>query len=149
MDYYDDSGSYYYWYQRKKDFERLRKIKKKKQEKADRKLLKEKIKIENKQKRAEEKERLKREKIETKAKNLEEMKVYGYKPTWTKQNPLKRAKNSRDLTLCKEIYEKAKSGISSFNLAKEYNMHPNSILRYKYEYEYYLALKGLDKDVDI
>lgn len=149
--YYDDYGSssYYKWYKQAKEFEKMRRAKKKKAEKRNKKLAKEKERVERKKLKLEEKQReIENRKMQKKQK-LEELKMVGYKPSWTKQNPLKRAKNSRDLNLCKEIYEKAKSGVSTFKLAIEYNMHPNSILRHKYEYEYYLGVKGIDKDLEL
>lgn len=149
--YYDDEGSssYYKWYKQAKEFEKMRKAKKKKAEIRKKKLAKEKARLLVKQQKLEQKQREIEARQEQKRQTLEELKSVGYKPSWTKQNPLKRAKNSRDLKLCQEIYEKAKAGISTFSLAKEYNMHPNTILRHKYEYEYYLGIKGIDKKVKV
>lgn len=147
--YFDDESvtNYYTWYKQSKELEKLRKKKAKLAEIRKKKLAKEKERIKQRKERLEKRQRELEEKKLNKQKKLEVLKRVGYKPTYTKQNPLKRAKNSRDLNLCKEIYEKAKSGISTYSLAKEYDMHPNSILRHKYEYEYYLGLKGVDKEV--
>lgn len=145
----DNAKDYYYWYKRAKEFEKMRKAKKKKAEKRKKKLEREKQLILRRKERQEKKEQERLQRKMTKAQTLQELQSVGYKPNYTKQNPLKRAKNSRDLNLCKEIYEKAKSGKSTFTLAKEYDLHPNTILRHKYEYEYYLGLKGLDKEVKV
>jgi hypothetical protein len=144
--YYDDDSvsSYYTWWKQSKELAKLRKIKAKKAKLRKIRLEKEKAKLLKLQEKLKEQERLKQEKLEQKQRRIEELKGIGYKPTYTKRNPLKRAKNSRDLTLCKEIYEKAKQGSSTYKLAKEYDLHPNTILRHKYEYEYYLSLKVLD-----
>lgn len=145
--YYDDDSlsSYYTWYKQSKELERARKIKKKLEVIRRKKLARERKRLKNKQEKLEAKQKeMEQRKLEKQIKKVE-MRELGYKPTYTKLNPLKRAKNSRDLKLCQEIYEKAKSGISSYSLAKEYDMHPNTILRHKYEYEYYLSLKGIDK----
>lgn len=149
--YYDDDGvsSYYKWYKQAKEFEKMRKRKAKLQAKRKAKLEREKIRLKNKQERLDrirqERELRKQKKIDT----LNELRAVGYRGAYTRQNPLKKRKNQRDINLCREIYEKSKSGLSSFTLAKEYNLHPNTILRYKYEYEYILGLKGLDKPVEI
>lgn len=147
--YYDDDSisNYYTWYKQNKELEKARKIKKKLAEIRKKKLAKERERIKKKKEKIEKRQtELEQRKLERQQKK-ESLRSLGYKPTYTKQNPLKRAKNSRDLNLCKEIYEKAKSGLSTYSLAKEYDMHPNTILRHKYEYEYYLTLKGIDKDV--
>lgn len=149
--YYTDEGmsNYYAMYKQRKELERMRKAKKKKAEQRKKKLEKEKQRLQKIQERLEKKQTEMELKRQTKKQKLDDLKQVGYKPSWTKQNPLKRAKNSRDLVLCKEIYEKAKSGLSTYTLAKEYDMHPNTILRHKYEYEYYLGIKGIDKDIQV
>lgn len=149
--YYDDDSltDYYTWYKQSKELERMRKQKKKLAEIRKKKLAKEKVRLQKKQEKIEARQReLEQNKLRRQEKKTK-MRELGYKPTYTKLNPLKRAKNSRDLKLCQEIYEKAKTGLSTYTLAKEYDMHPNSILRHKYEYEYYLSLKAIDKDKQI
>ena len=147
--YYDDESisNYYTWYKQSKELERARKIKAKQEKIRQAKLERERIRLEKIKLKLEQKEQLKLEKKQQKENKKQELKQLGYKPTYIKINPLKRAKNSRDLTLCKEIYEKAKQGISTYKIAKEYDLHPNTILRHKYEYEYYLSMKTLDKDI--
>lgn len=149
--YYDDDSvsNYYSWYKKSKELEKMRKRKKKLEEKRKKKLAREKAILERRAIKKEIKETARLQKIETRTKTLEELRKVGYKPSWTKRNPLKVAKNSRDPKLCQEIYEKAKSGQSTYSLAKEYDMHPNTILRHKYEYEYYLGVKGIDKELNI
>lgn len=145
--YYTDEGvtSYYTWHKQSKELEKLRKIKKKLGIIRKKKLAKEQIRLQKKQERIELRQTQLQQKKDQKKQKLEGLKLIGYKHTYTKQNPLKRNKNSRDLKLCQEIYEKAKTGLSTYTLAKEYDIHPNSILRHKYEYQYYLGLKGIDK----
>lgn len=145
----DNAKDYYYWYKRAKEFEKMRKAKKKKAEERAKKLEKEKLRLKLKQEKIEAKIKLREQEKERKAKLLEELKQVGYKRLYTVKNPLKRHKRSRDLNLCKEIYEKCKNGVSTFTLAKEYDLHPNTILRHKYEYQYYLGIKGLDKEIDL
>lgn len=149
--YYDDDSvsNYYTWYKKSKELEKMRKRKAKLAEIRKKKLEKEKERLRLKQEKIEQKQRELEQRKLDKQQRLEELKKIGYKHTYTKQNPLKRAKNSRDLSLCREIYEKSKTGISTFKLAKEYDMHPNTILRHKYEYEYYLGLKGIDNEVKV
>lgn len=144
--YYDDESvsNYYTWYKQNKMLEKMRKIKAKKEKIRKEKLEKERIRIEKKRLREEQIENQRQERRQQKENLKLQRREIGYRPTYTKINPLKRAKNSRDLTLCKEIYEKAKQGSSTYKLAKEYDLHPNTILRHKYEYEYYLSLKVLD-----
>lgn len=148
--YYDDESvsDYYNWYKRNKELEKMRKAKAKKDAIRKARVEKDKKRLERLKLKLEEQERLKEEKKTNRLLYKQERKQMGYKPTYTKINPLKRAKNSRDLALCKEIYEKAKQGISTYKLAKEYDVHPNTILRHKYEYEYYLSLKVLDNKVE-
>lgn len=149
--YYDDYSvsSYHFYRLRSKEFEKMRKAKKKKAEIRKKKLAKEKELIKRRAEKLKKLQEIRLEKKVEKQQKLEQLKEVGYKPSWTKRNPLKRAKNSRNLDLCKEIYEKAKSGMSTYALAKEYDLHPNTILRHKYEYEYYLGIKTLDKDINI
>lgn len=149
--YYDDDSvsNYYTWWKQSKELEKMRKRKAKLQEKREAKLERERQRIKNRQERLELKQRQIEERKNKKKETLEELKKVGYKPTWTKQNPLKRAKNSRDLNLCREIYEKSKSGVSIYNLAKEYDMHPNTVIRHKFEYEYYLGIKSIDKEIEL
>jgi hypothetical protein len=144
--YYDDESvsNYYTWWKQSKELEKMRKIKAKKAKLRKAKLEKEKIRIEKKRLKEEQLEKQRQERRQQKENLKAQRREIGYRPTYTKINPLKRAKNSRDLTLCKEIYEKAKQGTSTYKLAKEYDLHPNTILRHKYEYEYYLSLKVLD-----
>jgi Skp family chaperone for outer membrane proteins len=145
--YYDDESlvNYYTWYKQGKELERARKIKKKLDEARRKKLKKERERLQRKQEKIDKRQEEMQLKKEQKKQKLQELKSIGYKPTYTKQNPLKRNKNSRDLKLCQEIYEKAKTGLSTYTLAKEYDIHPNSVLRHKYEYQYYLGLKSIDK----
>jgi hypothetical protein len=148
--YYDNDSisNYYTWYKQNKELERARKIKAKKEKIRKEKLEKERIRIEKKRLREEQIENQRQERRQQKENLKTQRREIGYRPTYTKINPLKRAKNSRDLTLCKEIYEKAKQGISTYKIAKEYDLHPNTILRHKYEYEYYLSMKTLDNKVE-
>jgi hypothetical protein len=148
--YYDDDSvsNYYTWYKQSKILEKMRKIKAKNDKIRKEKLEKERIRIEKKRLREEQIENQRQERRQQKENLKAQRREIGYKPTYTKINPLKRAKNSRDLNLCKEIYEKAKQGISTYKLAKEYDLHPNTVLRHKYEYEYYLGLKAVDKKTE-
>lgn len=145
----DNTKDYYYWHKRAKEFEKMRKAKKKKAEKRKKKLEREKATLLRKTQRAEAKIKFREEKKQKKIELLEQLKKVGYKRLYTVKNPLKRHKRSRNLDLCKEIYEKSKNGVSTFTLAKEYDLHPNTILRHKYEYQYYLGIKGLDIEINL
>ena len=126
--YYTDEGvsNYYLMKKREKELAKMRKAKK---------ILKEKKK----------KERAKILKKMKKDQEKEALKENGWKSGYVRQNVLVRNNKAKDLGLCKEIYEKAKSGMTTRELSLQYNRPNNWVLRYKYEYEAYLqalAQKG-------
>lgn len=145
--YYTDEGvsNYYLMKKREKELAKMRKAKKILKEKRK----KERAKILKKMKKDQEKEALKELKIQQRKERLEmkkkTLKENGWKSGYVRQNVLVRNNKAKDLGLCKEIYEKAKSGMTTRELSLQYNRPNNWVLRYKYEYEAYLqalAQKG-------
>jgi hypothetical protein len=146
--YYTDEGmsNYYSMYKRAKEFEKLRKQKKKLAKIRKEKLAKMKLKAKLKLERQEMKAKLleeKQKKIEIK---LDVLKELGYQKGYTPKNPLKRHKRSRDLNLAKEIWEKRKTGVSVLELAFEYKIHTMTVMRHIKEYQLYLNLKNYPID---
>lgn len=147
--YYDDNSvtEFHSQRMRNKTLAYLRKIKKKKQELRQKKLARDKIRLERRLAKEKALEQIKKDKEAKKKEFYETIKDYGYKKGYTNSNPLKARKNQRDLKICQELYEKNKQGISRFKLAIEYNMTPISVTRYIYEYEYYLNVKSAGQEV--
>jgi hypothetical protein len=79
-------------------------------------------------------------KLEHKQKIEQELAPLGFRKGYTKANILKRTPKSRNLELCKEIYEKAKSGVTTRELCIQYNRGYTWVFRHKYEYNLYLNM---------
>ena len=92
-----------------------------------------------------------RDKKQAKLDNLEKLKDLGFQKGYTPQNPLKRHKRSRDLTLCQKLWEQRKDGKSVLQLAYENNIHPITVMRHIKEYQLYLNLKNkpIDKATEL
>jgi hypothetical protein len=138
--YYDNDSlsNYYKWRQESKLLERARKKKKLLQEKEKKKkdkVLKKLQKEADRLRLIEERKLLRKER--TKLKKLD-LKEKGWKSGYVRQNVLESTNKARDLELCKEVYLKAKSGMTTRELAAQYNRPNNWVLRYKYTYEAYL-----------
>jgi hypothetical protein len=121
-----------------KKLEKARKIKAKNQEKEKKQRERELKRLKKEEERLRGIEERKIKKHENMLKRKEELKSNGWKRGYVRQDVLKRNNKAKDLELCKEIYMKAKSGMTTRQLALEYNRPNNFILRYKYEYEAYL-----------
>ena len=102
-------------------------------------------------KHAEAKRLAKRQKKIERALELERLAQLGYRKGYTSSDPTKPRKNSRDRDLCRTIYFKAMNGMTTRQIANEYDRPYNWVYRHKFEYEYYLTLvenreKGEDND---
>jgi hypothetical protein len=141
MGWYYDSDSidnYHNWRRSERLLEKARKVKRKLEEKRRKERQKALEKIEKARKKEFdilERKRLRKEAIAQKKKELKEN---GWKSGYVRQNVLVRNNKARNLEICKEIYFKAKGGMTTRELAIEYNRPYAYILRHKYEYETYL-----------
>ena len=141
MSWYYDSDSinnYHNWRRNERLLEKARKAKKKAEEKRRKEKQKALDRLEKARKKEFdklEKKRLRKEMIAQKKKDLKEN---GWKSGYVRQNVLVRNNKARNLDICKEIYLKAKGGMTTRELAVEYNRPYAYILRHKYEYETYL-----------
>jgi hypothetical protein len=138
--YYDEGGieRYHEWKFKEKQLERARKKKAILQEKEKKRKQKELKKLMKEEQRLRDIEERKIKRHESVIIKKEELKKNGWKRGYVRQDVLKRNNKAKDLELCKEIYLKAKSGMTTRQLAIEYDRPNNFILRYKYEYEAYL-----------
>lgn len=94
---------------------------------------------------------LKRQRKLQRALELEKLAKLGYRKGYTSPDPTKPRKNARDRDLCRTIYFKAMNGMTTRQIANEYDRPYNWVYRHKFEYEYYLTLiesreKGEDND---
>lgn len=141
MSWYYDSDSisnFHKWRQESKLLEQARKKKKllqEKEKKKKEKVLKKILKDKEKARLKEERKLQRKERVALKKQMLKEQ---GWKQGYVRQNVLERNNKARNLDLCKEIYLKAKSGMTTRELSLQYNRPNNWVLRHKYEYEAYL-----------
>jgi hypothetical protein len=96
----------------------------------------------------EEKREVKKKAKLKRAQYLESLVPLGYKQGYTSPAPDKPRRNGRDRDLCRTIYFKAMNGMTTRQMANEYDRPYNWVLRHKYEYAYYLNLVENSKKGD-
>jgi len=77
---------------------------------------------------------------ENKQKLEQELAPLGFRKGYTKTNILRRTPKSRDLNLCKQIYEMAQKGVTTREICMQYNKSYTWVFRHKYEYNLYLNM---------